>query len=439
MSCPLLVAAAVLLAQWGSALGYRGSQFFPATFKSLSLHFVGSEPRALAVALVETSSSLVVVDAVAKRNVTVAATAASVVATVTKQRKELLLLWRDANATCFATLCSAELVCYPVPQMTHPCNAVVAAVRVDRDGAAAWFAWRRDGDGGARLLFYSCTPSTDGRVCDTPRAPLSLRSRNADVLALLPVGSGGSNEPQALRSLASVLPQFDVFDDNGTVAFVPLRDGVVGVRLAAGAAGLAVFAAANMSAAGGASALRAVRAASDGLPVMLFATAERALYLATCPTVSCSANTSVSLVARQVDDAAATSLVAASDGAIIAGWITNRALLWLRCRDPEPCTPRAIVLRQNETGVEGAAIVESPTPGIAALVYVERNRVSGLAALRLRQCANATCERFVGDFLGAPVPTGFLYASAVVIAVIFACLVLCAIPACVVSKKHHIS
>ena len=411
--------------------------------RDLSLSFVGG--RALVSCILSPDGTLVLFDLLLSANVTVATGALSVSTAVHSDAEQLLLMWRDRNSTCHAATCTGSLTCVPLVRMRHPCSGPVAALTILNDGSAAWFAWRRDSDGvvpRARLVYYRCSAAaaaaTSAGVCDVPRAPLTLRSSSRAVLGIVEHGLGpadGNSTP--LTSAFLAMPRFDAFGNAGAVAFVPLRAGVAAVRLDDGA--LSVTAAANLSAAGGSASLRSVRATSDGLPVLMFANASSALFLATCADPMCSANTSVGQLSRVVDVDASMSLVATRDNAVAAVWVSNRRLQWLRCVGEEQCGPRLLTASaDNATGVDAVAAVESATSGVLALVYHELNRTSERGALRLRLCANATCERFVGDFVGAPVPTGFAYVSVVVLGAIVFCLVLCAIPACVLKRKHHL-
>jgi hypothetical protein len=403
--------------------------------RDLSLSFVGG--RALVSCILSPDGALVLFDEPLTVNVTVATGALSVSTAVHSDAEQLLLMWRDRNSTCHAATCNRSLDCVSLVRMQHPCSGPVAALTILSDGSAAWFAWRRDSDGVARLVYYRCSPeasATSPSVCDVPRAPLTLRSSSRAVLGLVERADGDS---APLTSALLAMPRFDVFGDAGTVAFVPLRAGVAAVRVDDGA--LSVAAAANLSAAGGSASLRSVRATSDGLPVLMFANASAALFLATCADAMCSANTSVGQLSRAVDVDASMSLVATRDGAVAAVWASSRRLQWLRCVGAERCGPRPLTASADSaTGVDAVAAAESATRGVLALVYHELNRTSERGALRLRLCANATCERFDGDFVGAPVPTGFAYVSVVVLGAIVFCLVVCAIPACVLKRKHHL-
>jgi hypothetical protein len=244
----------------------------------------------------------------------------------------------------------------------------------------------------------------------------------------------------ALEAPLPLSPAAYVDRGNSIVAFVPLAAGIGGLTIGGGASELSTFAVVNLSSADVVQ-LRAARSAASLLPVLLYANSSGAVQLLECGDARCGGvNGLRRTFAARVDANTSLSLVTAQDTALIATWISGRSVVWQRCsRDSAQCQARVLVANASaDVGIADAVAVESPVSGLAALAIVERNAKSGRTVLRLRQCALLDCTRFVGDYLGEPVPTGFRYVYTVLVGAIVGAVILCAIPVLFISRRHNI-
>jgi len=184
--------------------------------------------------------------------------------------------------------------------------------------------------------------------------------------------------------------------------------------------------------------LRAVQSVSDGNPVLLYANSSAALHFVSCGAATCGSVEDIVLASGAATNATL-SLISESDGAIVAAWISNFSLTWIRCPPNEPCAPEVVFpAAAAVVGVLDAVAVESPNMSLIAFAIVESNRETGEALLHLRQCADTNCSHFAGDYLGEPVPTGFQYVDTVIVCTIIGLLVIYAIPVCITVRKHRI-
>lgn len=320
---------------------------------------------------------------------------------------------------------------------THRCD-VGAAALVSFESRVVWFGWHDIADDdNHKLLYYRCLPSVEVQ-CDVPYAPVALRTANAEVLAAMRVAANSTGA--ALIGAPRIVAPDAYFFNDTVVAFVPLARGIGGLQL--NEAALRAFAIDDIElGTDDVVQLRAVRANMSPLPVLLYANSSGVVQMLQCDDTLCAVNGTRRAFGRRFDRNTSLSIVATRNSSIVASWISQSNLVFVRCPKSGSCAQRVLVA--NATGNVIVAVVDSvavvsPVNGFPAFAFVESKPSTNQTVLRVRVCADDNCTAFVGDAVGRPLPTGYGYIYTTLVGAIIAVLLLCAIPVLFTARRHQI-
>jgi hypothetical protein len=316
---------------------------------------------------------------------------------------------------------------------------VGAAALVSLRDRIAWFGWHDSAagdDDDHKLLFFRCLPS-NGVQCESPHAPVALRTANSEVLAAMRATNGTA---AALIGAPRIVAPDAYFFNDSVVAFVPLARGIGGLQL--NEAALRAFAIDDIElGTDDVVQLRAMRAYQSPLPVLLYANSSGVVQMLQCDDTLCAVNGTRRAFGRRFDRNTSLSIVATQNSSIVASWISQSNLVFVRCPKSGSCAQRVLIA--NATGnvvvaVVDAVAVVSPISGFPAFAFVENKPSTSQTVLRVRVCADDNCTAFVGDAVGRPVPSGYGYVYTTLVGAILAVLLLSAIPVLFTARRHQI-